>query len=122
MSLQPRTAPQNSLLLLMPDNPDLERGGTSREGGTVGKRFCLLYPPDENNIHNVSWTSGRTCQPEAEATFTDGLGAMFSIYLKTAGEEDKKMTDSWKGDANGILVFVRTREDVLLLWHLTCFP
>jgi hypothetical protein len=29
------------------------------------------------------------------------------MYLQLAGEEDKKMTDNWKGDADGILIFVR---------------
>ena len=28
------------------------------------------------------------------------------MYLKLAGEEDKKMTENWKGDADGILIFV----------------
>ena len=28
------------------------------------------------------------------------------MYLRLAGEEDKKMTDNWKGDADGILIFV----------------
>jgi hypothetical protein len=28
------------------------------------------------------------------------------MYLERAGEEDKKMTDSWKADADGILIFV----------------
>ncbi|KAI0284416.1 hypothetical protein BC826DRAFT_158294 [Russula brevipes] len=30
---------------------------------------------------------------------------LFSMYLERAGEEDKKMTDSWKADADGILIF-----------------
>jgi len=28
------------------------------------------------------------------------------MYLDMAGEEDKKMVESWKADADGILVFV----------------
>ena len=28
------------------------------------------------------------------------------MYLEMAGEEDRKMADSWKADADGILVFV----------------
>ena len=28
------------------------------------------------------------------------------MYLQLAGEEDKKMTENWKGDADGILIFV----------------
>ena len=29
------------------------------------------------------------------------------MYLEMAEEEDKKMAESWKADAEGILVFVR---------------
>jgi len=29
------------------------------------------------------------------------------MYLNMAEEEDIKMTESWKGDADGMLVFVR---------------
>ena len=31
------------------------------------------------------------------------------MYLQLAGEEDKKMTENWKGDADGILIFVSRR-------------
>ena len=34
------------------------------------------------------------------------------MYLERAEEEDKKMAESWQGDAEGILVFVST--------HLLC--
>ena len=37
----------------------------------------------------------------------DGSGPIFSLYLEMAAEEDKKMTDNWKDDADGILIFVR---------------
>ena len=29
------------------------------------------------------------------------------MYLEMAEEEDKKMTENWKADADGILIFVR---------------
>ena len=29
------------------------------------------------------------------------------MYLKMATEEDEKMAESWKADADGILIFVR---------------
>ena len=29
------------------------------------------------------------------------------MYLEMATEEDKKMVESWKADADGILIFVR---------------
>ena len=37
----------------------------------------------------------------------DGSGPIFSLYLEMASEEDKKMAESWKDDADGILIFVR---------------
>ncbi|KAI0265913.1 hypothetical protein BC834DRAFT_1032936 [Gloeopeniophorella convolvens] len=40
-----------------------------------------------------------------EGSFTDGSGALFTMYNERAAEEDQKMTESWKGDADGILVF-----------------
>jgi hypothetical protein len=51
-----------------------------------------------------------TGEPQAESNYTDGSGALFSMYLDRAEEEDKKAAERWKGDADGILVFVRPRE------------
>ncbi len=31
------------------------------------------------------------------------------MYLEMAGEEDKKMAEDWKADADGILIFVSFR-------------
>ena len=31
------------------------------------------------------------------------------MYLQLAAEEDKKMTENWKGNADGILIFVSPR-------------
>ena len=44
--------------------------------------------------------------PQGESGFVDGSGPLFSMYFKLAGEEDKKLTENWTGDADGILVFV----------------
>lgn len=46
-------------------------------------------------------------EPQAESSYTDGSGALFSMYLDRAEEEDRRVAESWKGDADGILVFVR---------------
>jgi hypothetical protein len=37
--------------------------------------------------------------------FTDPSGPLFSMYLDRAEAQDKKMTDRWKADADGILIF-----------------
>ena len=44
--------------------------------------------------------------PHGESVFADSSGPLFSMYLQLAGEEDKKVTENWKGDADGILIFV----------------
>ncbi|KAF8500283.1 hypothetical protein F5888DRAFT_1371032 [Russula emetica] len=36
---------------------------------------------------------------------TDPSGPLFSMYLNRAEAQDKKMTDRWKADADGILIF-----------------
>lgn len=41
-----------------------------------------------------------------ESDLSDGSGALFSMYIDRASEEDKNMVESWKGDAEGMLVFV----------------
>ncbi len=41
------------------------------------------------------------------SNFVDGSGPIFSMYLEMATEEDKKMVENWKADADGILIFVR---------------
>ena len=48
-------------------------------------------------------------QPSAqgESQFIDGSGPIFSLYLERAKEEDEKMAENWKADADGILIFVR---------------
>jgi hypothetical protein len=40
------------------------------------------------------------------SNFVDGSGPIFSMYLDVATEEDKKMAEGWKADADGILIFV----------------
>ncbi len=41
------------------------------------------------------------------SNFVDGSGPIFSMYVERAEEEDKKMVESWKADADGALIFVR---------------
>ena len=45
--------------------------------------------------------------PKIESGFIDSSGPIFSMYLGMAEEEDEKTAESWKADAEGILVFVR---------------
>ena len=41
------------------------------------------------------------------SNFVDSSGPIFSMYLQMAEDEDKKMAEGWKADADGILIFVR---------------
>jgi len=49
---------------------------------------------------------GQNDPRQGESVFADGSGPLFSMYFKLAGEEDKKSTENWTADAEGILVFV----------------
>jgi len=40
------------------------------------------------------------------------------MYLQMAAEEDKKMTDNWKADADGILIFVSSHSTSDLPTHV----
>ncbi|KAN0140414.1 hypothetical protein V8E53_001623, partial [Lactarius tabidus] len=44
-------------------------------------------------------------ESRATSDFVDGSGQIFSMYLEMATEEDKKMAENWKDDADGILIF-----------------
>jgi hypothetical protein len=52
------------------------------------------------------------------SNFVDGSGHIFSMYLEMATEEDKKMVENWKADADGILIFVRLYPSLypVILW------
>ncbi|KAI0265474.1 hypothetical protein BGY98DRAFT_1070089, partial [Russula aff. rugulosa BPL654] len=56
------------------------------------------YPPTKKPSHQDQG-------PPGESNFSDGSEALFSMYLRRAREEDRKMAESWKGYADGMLVF-----------------
>jgi hypothetical protein len=56
-----------------------------------------LYPPP----------SAQNQESKGISDHVDGSGPIFSMYSEMAAEEDKKMAESWKDDADGILIFVR---------------
>lgn len=49
----------------------------------------------------------RISNPAAHAgdTYSDSSGALFSMYLSRAENYDKEIAESWKADADGILIF-----------------
>jgi hypothetical protein len=48
---------------------------------------------------------------QGESNFGDSSGPLFSIYSKTADDEDNKVVERWQKDADGILIFVSPRVD-----------
>jgi len=52
-----------------------------------------------------------------EGNYGDPSDRLFSIYLAQAGKFDKEQSESWKGDTEGILVFVRFASPEPTLTH-----
>jgi len=71
--------------------------------GWIG-RHRDSYPPEP----------GRN-QPSERASFVDGSGPLFSMYVDMTAEQDRDRAKSWKGDADGILVFVSTNITLFVL-------
>ena len=66
-------------------------------------------------------TSAAVTHPNiVEGNYGDPSDRLFSIYLAQADKFDKEQSESWKGDTEGILVFV-CRRNILFLMPLTCF-
>ncbi|KAH9045872.1 hypothetical protein EDB83DRAFT_2553802 [Lactarius deliciosus] len=74
------------------------------------------HPPEGINVTEASIDPGTvdhqypppevtTKAPQEAPSFVDGSGPIFSMYSERATEDDDKMTESWKADAEGILVF-----------------
>jgi hypothetical protein len=64
-----------------------------------------LVIPVDNHQHPPRSLPNEASQ--GESNFVDSSAPIFSMYLDMAEEEDKKIAESWKADAEGILVFVR---------------
>ena len=54
----------------------------------------------------------------AEGNYGDSSDKLFSVYLSQAEKFDKESSESWKGDTEGILVFVRPPLNLLWLFWL----
>ena len=67
--------------------------------GTSGSSFQLRDPLTKPS-HELS-------ELENKPKLIDSSDSLFSMYNQRKKEHDEKMTDNWKDDAKGILVFVR---------------
>ena len=71
--------------------------------------------------HSTRHTDDSRNAPQSESNRTpwgdppslsDSSDPLFSMYVKMAEEEDNKMAERWKADADGILIFVSARNIV----------
>jgi hypothetical protein len=43
----------------------------------------------------------------SQSQYSDPIDRFWNLYLIDADKTDKTLTDGWKGDTDGILIFVR---------------
>ncbi len=78
--------------------------------GTLLPHSSTPFSPTPAAQIGDHWYPPQSVQNQAShgaSNFVDGSGPIFSMYLEMASEEDKKMTERWRADADGILIFVR---------------
>jgi hypothetical protein len=73
----------------------------------IGDTFLPPFSSTQVGDNQYPPHSAQNQAPLGVSNFVDGSGPIFSMYLEMATEEDKKMVENWKADADGILIFVR---------------
>jgi hypothetical protein len=95
-----------------------ELGGPPGTGSGIGTGIVLhSTQPCTVLRFFLRCTDGHSIPPQTapnqisqgESSFCDGSALLFYMYLKMADEEDKKMTERWEADADGILIFVSAK-------------
>ncbi|KAI0271110.1 hypothetical protein BGY98DRAFT_1067548, partial [Russula aff. rugulosa BPL654] len=61
-------------------------------------------PPQPDPEHGAGERSNDQ-SPHGDSSPSNGSESLFSMYIDRVIEEDSKMVESWKGDADGMLVF-----------------
>jgi hypothetical protein len=106
-----------------PPHENIDVPNPTNNLGTFSHLHCFIFailtnlPCPEIGDHSYPPHSARNQESQAASDFVNGSGQIFSMYLEMATEEDKKMAESWKDDADGILIFVRRYLSLLKL-HL----
>jgi hypothetical protein len=85
------------------NTPGSEPGIDEEQGQGTDLSFIQTASPSLPSVDD------QQNQGPGDSNFSDGSEALFSMYLRRATEEDRKMADSWKGYADGMLVFVSLR-------------
>ena len=69
----------------------------------------LPYSPPLSAVPTTDAPAGVAHPNSAEGNYGDPSDQLFSVYLAQADKFDKEQSESWKGDTEGILVFVCRR-------------
>ncbi|KAI0064224.1 hypothetical protein BV25DRAFT_295778 [Artomyces pyxidatus] len=81
---------------------DVEGGG---EGGGI-RGESVLVTRVETAMKNILIGNGRGGGGGSrEGNYGDSSGKLWTMYITQAGEYDKELAESWKGDMDGIIVF-----------------
>ena len=89
----------------------------------VSSPFLPLPYPSHLTMF-LGWTGGSDYPPQpgqdqpsqGASSAVDGSEPLFSMYVDMTAEQDNKMAKSWKGDADGILVFVSPNITLCSSW------
>ena len=70
------------------------------------KELVVLTLQTSSIVDPANTSQARPGEATQEGFNTDGSDALFSMYINKVIEEDRRMVESWKGDADGMLTFV----------------
>ena len=90
-------------------NPEIGMDSLLPHCSIITPLICAILP----RCRTVPTPVGAESSAPGVLNFADGSGHIFSMYLEMAIEEDKKMVESWKADADGILISVRLHPPIL---------
>ena len=106
----PYSAVSPSIIIISHKFPAYPPNSSLPEEGQQGDPSSL---PKSNNPANAAHTSQvQTTHSQAEEVIklppssVDKSEALFTMYLDRADEDDKRITERWKGECDAILIFV----------------
>lgn len=72
---------------------------------------CCFYNGVSKNWLRLTLTAARGAPKSSDTS-----GKVWSVYLSEADRQDKALAENWKGDTEGILIFVCTTAQYTLPW------
>jgi hypothetical protein len=92
------------------------RPGNLEKGGQEGMSSTSQHYPQFNLLDieddRIDPQTMQDLPAQGESKFGDSSGQLFSMYSKVAEDEDDNMIQSSQKDADGILIFVSTRDSI----------